>query len=265
MKHSPFPRNRRKSCLWIESIPWLLPLAYAAVRWGLSLLPDSRLPEALPIPLLSAVCAMLVDWLLSPLRLGRRIWYYRLAAERDPRGSFRYAFRHAGRAYGWRFCLCLCRSALLAALLLPLRLSGRLAAQLRTLSASPAVDLALLSCHLAAAAALLLLLPLAVWLLLSLWPLAEMRTDSGSLFCALSRSFRLLHRRRGEALLVRLRESWRLLLFPVPVIGLLASAKRQWRLSCWIRQRETAVLPPMQEGVRLFIPHSGRKISSPPL
>lgn len=264
MTHDPIPKKWRSRCLTIECIPLLLPFIYAAVRWGCGYLPlpqADRWPEwALP-----TAAALLADLLTAPLRFGRRLFYYRLAAGRDPRGSFRSAFRRAGRAWGWRTAVCLCRSALLAALLLPLHLAAGLAAKLRALAAGPAVDLALLSCHLAAAAALLLLLPLAVWLLLPLMSLAEMRADSGSLLRALSRSCRLMRGRRGQAALLLLRESRWMLLWPLPVIGLYASAERQRRLALWICRREAAVLPPMQEGVRLYIPHSGRKISSPPL
>ncbi len=264
MEKEPFPAKWRGRCLLIEWIPLLLPPVYAAVRWGLARLP-LPVPGGLPSWVLPAAAALLADLLTAPLRFGRRLFYYRLAAGRDPRGSFRRAFRHAGRAFGWRVTVCLCRSALLAAALLPLAAAGRLADQLRGMTAAPSVDLALFSCHLAAAAALLLLIPLALWLLLSLMPLAELCADSGGLFRALSRSCRMMRGRRGQAALLRLRESWRLLLSPLPVIGQLASAKRQWQLALWIRRRETAVLPPMQEGVRLYIPHSGGKISSPPL
>ena len=255
MKEKSPLRGRLLPCLVMESGMLCLPLIGAVVRLLAERLPETEL-WGLPMGWVTLGVVLLLDLLCAPLRWGRRIWYYRLAKGEEPGGSFGYAFRHFGRALLWRGGSCICRSVLLMGALAPTAAALRMAAQLRQMTSTPAVDLALLACLIVAAVSLLLLLPMGLWTLFSLWPLAETLAEGVSLHQAWRRRGRLLQGRRSLALSWWCKGGGWLLLCLLPGVGLWASARWQLHRAQWLVRRQAAVLPPMRDGVRIYIPRS---------
>lgn len=240
-------------CLVIEGGMLCIPLFCTVVQ-----LLVVRLIHAGPLwqGLLPPLCGLAADLLFAPFRWGRRIWYHRLAAGEDPRGSFGYALRHSGRALLWRLLICVSRCVVLTVALAPTTFALRTADQLRQLTPTPALDLALLACLVVAAVSCGILLPIGLWSLLSLWPLAETLEDSGSWCQAWRRSRRLLSGRGERALGWWCKGAGWLLLCLIPGVGLWACARWQLHRARWLAQRAEQVLPPMREGVKIYLPRT---------
>ena len=255
MRENPQLRGRLLPCLVMEGGMLCLPLAGAVVRLWAERWPETG-PWGLPAEWLALGAVLLLDLLWSPLRWGRRLWYHRLAKGEEPGGSLGHAFRHSGRALLWRGGSCVCRSVLLTGVLAPTAAALRMAAQLRQMTSTPAVDLALVACLIVAAVSLSLLLPMGLWALFSLWPLAETLAEGGTLRQAWRRRGRLLRGRRGRALGWWCKGAGWLLLCLLPGVGLWASARWQLHRARWLARQEAAVLPPMRDGVRIYIPRS---------
>ncbi len=213
------------------------------------------MPRITPNRLVAIGVALGVDWLvLSPVRWGRRLWYRRLAAGESPDGCGQYAWRHYFSALLWRGWLYLLRGTSLMMVGLPLIVLRQTAAILRTHVPSVMVDGALLACILAAVACLALV-PLGIPLLIGWWPLPELMANSGSFWMALRRCYTLMKRRRGKALAFWGRGIGWGLLGLVPLLGLPARIRWHLHRAQWIVVCEAANLPPMRDGVRLYLPH----------
>ena len=200
-----------------------------------------------------------IDWLLlSPIRLGRRLWYRCLAAGESPDGCGRYAWRHYFSALLWRGWLYLLRGSGLVAIGIPLIVLRQVADILRAHTSSVMVDGALLACLLASVACLAAI-PLWIPLLVGWWPLPELMANGGSFWVALGRCRALMKRRRGRALLYWGRGIGWGLLGLIPLLGLPARVGWHLHRARWVTVREAADLPPMRDGVRLYLPHQAAR------
>lgn len=211
------------------------------------------IPRFLPSAWAAVGIAWGIDWLvLSPLRLGRRLWYRRLALGQATDGCAKYALQHYFSSLLWRGWLYILRSSGVLAVGIPLIILDKTAAVLRSHLSSVMTDGALLACMLAAVA-FLAAVPFWLRFLVGWWPLPELMADSGSFWLAAKRCRTLMRRRRVGALKWWLRGIGWALLGLMPLLGL--PARIDWHLhrARWIAVREIN-LPPMRDGVRLYLP-----------
>ncbi len=213
------------------------------------------IPRFLPSAWMAVGIAWGIDWLiLSPLRWGRRLWYRRLALGQATEDCAIYAWKHYFSALLWRGWLYLLRGSAILAIGIPLIALDKTAAILRLHASSVMVDGALLACMLAAVA-LLAAVPLLLRFLVGWWPLPELMADSGSFWMALRRCRTLMRRRRIDAFKWWLCGIGWAMLSLVPLLGLFARMGWHLHRARWIVAREATALPPMRDGVRLYLPH----------
>lgn len=244
-------KGYRLLCAILEGAVLCITLLTATIRLLLSQLTvgiwQSNAWQALA---LSFGVALLIDLLCAPLRWGRRLWYYHLAAGEKPDGSLRFAFKHSGRAILWRALVLLCRSVVLAGALTPTAFALHQAAQLRILP-QPGAAFALLAFLVVGGVAALLLVPAGLWLLMGLWPLAEVLADGGSLWQVCRRTHRLIHGRREEALRWWCKGIGWLLLSLIPLVNFWAAPYWQLHRARFLVHRQAA-LPPVRDGVKIY-------------